>query len=61
VNGLWKVCKAGQESETGPGYGSESEEFGTDFQHEGTGGNPVTTGELSKISTSAKCLLLLLV
>jgi hypothetical protein len=31
VNRLWKLCKAGRESEMRLSYAAASEEFGTDF------------------------------
>jgi len=61
VNAMWKLCKAGKKLGARPRYGTGSEKFGTDFSHEGSGGNPVTTGELARFSTSARGLLLLLV
>jgi hypothetical protein len=61
VNEMWKLCKGWGKLKMGSGYTVGSEEFGSDFQHEGSGGNPVTTGELPEISTSAQALLLLLV
>ncbi len=61
VNQMWKVCKSGGKLESGLRCASGSEELGTDFSHEGWGGNTVTTGRLQEISTSAQGLLLLLV
>jgi len=61
VNRMWKLCKAGDKSPGGASYGGESAEFGTNFKHQGSGGNLVRTGELAQFSTSAKSLLLLLV
>ena len=61
VNEMWKLCKGWDESRKQGSYGSSSEEYGTDFQHEGWGGNRLRTGRLRGISTSANRLLLLLV
>ena len=61
MNVMWKLCRAGTKSETRSRFTTVSEEFGTDFSHEGYDGNPVTTGELPPFSTSANHLLLLLV
>ena len=58
---MWKLCKVGEKSKTGLRSARGSEEFRTDFSHEGWGGKTVTTGKLQEISTSAQGLLLLLV
>ena len=34
VNEMWKLCKARQESESGPSYSRGSEANGTDFSHQ---------------------------
>ena len=61
VNGMWKLCKAGEKSESAARYSGGSEASGTDYSHERLGGKAVTTGKLRKISTSPQGLLLLLV
>ena len=61
VNEMWKLCKGQEKWQKRKSSALGSAKLGTDFSHEGIRFNAVRIGGLIKFSTSARCLLLLLV